>query len=207
MTRVLPAFLLLVLAAAPAYAVNLVNNPSFAGSLGGWDVAAGTTFDPTMDATGVPGSGSARSIVTRVSPGTQVAISQCITTGPGTYTFGGKIADPVQPGLSANGGIRVSWFSGPDCTTGLLTSTFMTGSGPTPFTTLSTTVLAPPGTTHALVRGEQVFNGPGTNVAHFDDFVLDNGLSAGDAPSLSPFAMILLAFALAGIGSWTLLKR
>lgn len=198
--------MLFILAAAPAYAVNLVNNPSFAGSLSGWDVAAGTTFDPTMDATGVPGSGSARSSITRVSPGTQVAISQCITTGAGTYTFGGKIFDPAAPGVPANGGIRVSWFSGPDCTTGLLTSTFMTGTSTTTFATLSTTVIAPPGTTHALVRGEQVFGGPATNVAHFDDFVLDNGLP-GDAPALSPFAMILLAFALAGIGSLMLLKR
>jgi hypothetical protein len=192
-------------AATPVYSVNLVSNPSFAGNLNDWVVGSGTSFDPLIDATGVPGSGSARNTATVTVAGTHVAISQCIATGPGTYTFGGKIFDPPGPGVSANGVLRVRWFSGSDCTTGFLSSTLITGTG-VGFVTLSVAVNAPAGTTHALVIGENTLAGAGTNVTYFDDFVLDNGL-ASSVPTLGPFALIALFVLLAGMGLAVLLKR
>ena len=78
---------------SPLLAGNVVTNPSFAGSLAGWNVGI-STYDGTIDATGVNGSGSAKNIWNSSGNSTIDAIDQCIPIGPGTYMVQGKVYIP-----------------------------------------------------------------------------------------------------------------
>jgi hypothetical protein len=191
------ALMAVLLVALPLGAVNRVTNPSFAGSLAGWN-AGTSTFDSTTDATGTPGSGSARNSFTAAGPSTLEAIDQCIATGPGTYTLGGKVFIPNGQAVVGAGQITVSWFSGPDCATGFLGFNSLTASTTGSFVTLSGSFVAPAGTTHAWVTGQNQANAAGTHVVNFDDFVLDDGTAPPPTPvpTLSEWAMILLGCAL-----------
>jgi hypothetical protein len=132
-------------------------------------------YDAANDATGVSGSGSAKLAFAAGGPSTTVAVDQCIATGPGSYTLGGKVLIPNGQSVGGSGIITVSFFSGGNCTTGLLffdsVSTSTTGS----FQTLSKTTTAPAGTTNAWITGQNSATGAGTHTVNYDDFVLDNG--------------------------------
>ena len=145
----IPVGLLLILAtavASPMAAVNLVTNPSFAGSTNGWVVnPSSTTYDSFIDAIGAPGSGSARSAF--------------VAAGPGTYTLGGKVLIPNGQAVGGSGDITVSTFSGGDCLTGFLTFSRLTTSTTGSFQTLSGPVTAPAGTAHIWITGQNAASG------------------------------------------------
>jgi hypothetical protein len=202
--RQLRTFFVLIAVASPLLGADLVTNSSFNGSLSGWVVDSGTTYDPTLDATGTPGSGSARSVVAVV--GYTPAVSQCIAAVPGIYTLSGKVLVPAQPTVGS-AEIDVTWFGGPNCS-GLdlggigLNSTATTGS----FISLSTLGTAPPGTVSALVSGQNVSNSGATHIANFDDIVLD-GPPSTNVPALGPFERIALMLMLAALGAWILRRH
>lgn len=182
--------------AAPASAYNIVTNPSFAGNMTGWTADPSTTYDAANDATGLPGSGSARNSFAASGASTLLSIHQCIAAGPGAYTFGGRVLIPSGQAIAGSGMITVSYFSGPDCLTGYigfnLLSTSTTGS----FQTLSGPITAPAGTAHIWITGQNSASAAGTHIVNFDDFVLDNGLAA-------PSTMFPVP-ALGGLGLWLL---
>ncbi len=182
---------------SPLFAVNLVTNPSFAGNLAGWNPNA-STFDATADATGTPGSGSARNSFAASGASTALAIDQCIATGPGSYTLGGKVFIPNGQAVGGAGQISVSWFSGPNCTSGFLSFNVLSTSTTGSFQTLSGSVVAPAGTTHAWVTGQNQANSAGTHVVNWDDFVLDNGIAP--VPTLGLFGLIATTLVLAAAG-------
>src|SRR6266513_1337607 len=109
-------FLALMVMASSVMGANIVSNPSFNGSLAGWLLGTGTTFDATADATGVPGSGSARSATSFA--GNTIAITQCIAAVPGNYTLSGKILIPGGQTTAGSGRVGVTWFGGSDCSSG-----------------------------------------------------------------------------------------
>jgi len=209
-------FTLFTTIASPGLAVNLVTNPSFAGNLTGWmtgwNYDTGTTFDPANDATGVPGSGSAKNTFVFPVVGNAVfAIGQCIAAGPGTYTLGGNVLIPSGQAAGGWGNIFVEFSPTPGCrpangflppySVGVGTST--TGS----FQTLSRQVTAPEGTVSILISGQSNPSTTGTHTVNFDDFVLDNGLAAPAAvPALGPLGLLALLAAMAVTG-FSLLRR
>lgn len=195
--------------ASPALAVNIVTNPGFAGGTTGWAADVSTTYDAVNDATGVPGSGSARSSFAASGASTLLSLSQCIVAGPGNYTLGGKVLIPGGQGVGGSGLVTVSYFSGGNCTTGFLsfssTSTAVTGS----WQTLSQPITAPAGTTNIWITGQNSAIAAGTHVVNFDDLVLDNGLAAqsADVPTLGPFGLLVLLLGLGGAGLLLLRRR
>jgi hypothetical protein len=204
------AGVLLLLLASPMFAFNLVTNPSFNGNLTGWNLNPSTTFDSSNDATGMPGSGSARLAFAAGGASTTVAVDQCITTGPGTYTLGGKVLIPNGQSVGGSGIITVSFFSGGNCTTGLLFFDSLSTSATGSFVTLSKSTTAPAGTTNAWVTGQNSAAGAGTHTVNYDDFVFDNGLAPivpGGAPTLGPFGLLVTTIALAGLALVALRQR
>lgn len=202
-TRSTVLFLLVATMASPMLAVNLVQNPSFAGNTTGWVTSSDVTYDAANDGTGVPGSGSARSAFIASASSTELALYQCIAAGPGNYTLGGKILIPSGQAVSGAGLITVSFFSGPDCSTGLIGFTSLSTSTTGSFQTLSGPITAPAGTAHIWITGQNNALAAGTHVVNFDDFVLDNGISAA-VPALGPFALLALIAAMAAIGFFVL---
>jgi hypothetical protein len=204
-------FLLAGSIAPRVIAVNLVVNPSFAGNMSGWTIPPGTIFDGARDATGVPGSGSARVSTEFIdfAPFGRSGPSQCIAAGPGSYTLGGKIDAGCQGGCGNSGGaIEVLYFSGTDCTTALIGSDGgVRASTPAYFQALSKTIIAPAGTTHILITAK-VFGLSGFRVGlgifsgNFDDFVLDK--DAEIIPAIEPSGLLALILAVAAIGTFVL---
>lgn len=195
------ALLLFILAAAiaaPASAINLVTNPSFAGNTSGWVTDGSTTFDAANDATGLPGSGSARNSFAASGASTLLAIHQCIAAGPGNYTLGGKVLVPNGQAVTGSGLITVSFFSGPDCATGFLNFASLSSSTTGSFQTLSGPITAPAGTAHIWITGQNNAGAAGTHVVNFDDFVLDNGVGQPvNVPALGQLGLLALIAALA----------
>lgn len=197
---------MLLVVASPMFAVNLVTNPGFAGNTTAWNLNPSTTYDGSNDATGVPGSGSARLAFVAGSPSTTVAVDQCIATGPGTYTLGGKVLIPNGQSVGGSGTITVSFFSSGNCTTGLLFFDSLTTSTTGSFVTLSKSTTAPPGTTNAWITGQNSATGAGTHTVNYDDFVLDNGVSP-NVPALGRFGLLATMIALAGLALVALRPR
>lgn len=190
-------FLALIAAASPLLGVNVVNNPSFNGSLAGWFVlGGGTTYDGTVDATGVPGSGSVRDV--SLFSGNTTPVAQCIAVVPGNYTISGKIYIPSGQSTPAFGRIGVTWFGGSNCSSGPILGfatpgTLTTGS----FVTVSLSTVAPPGTTFAFVNAQHI--AAAGHVAYFDDIVLDDG-TPSPVPALGPVVLVALMLMLAAAG-------
>lgn len=188
---------LALMLASPASAFNLVSNPSFAGNTTSWTVDPTTTFDAANDATGLPGSGSAKNTFAASGSSTLLALHQCITAGPGSYTLGGKVLIPNGQNVGGSGLITVSFFSGADCTSGLLSFNSLSTSTTGSFQTLSGPITAPAGTAHIWITGQNNASAAGTHVVNFDDFVLDNGLAppvpSAAAPALGWFGLLALA--------------
>ena len=198
--------LLVVLIAAlasPAFAFNLVTNPHFGGTLIPWSVAGNVTYDSANDATGLPGSGSAKSTFVAGGASTQLALSECIATGPGSYTLGGKVLIPNGQAVGGTGLITVSYFSNPGCTTGLLGSDFLSTGTTGSFQTLSGPITAPAGTVAIWITGQNNAAAAGTHIVNWDDFVLDNG-QAPPIPVLGEWELLLLVVMIGAIGALAL---
>ena len=95
---------LLASQAAPLAAQNLLINPHFDTGLTGWLITSQTSWDPSLDADGNPGSGSASGFFDSPTPnGADAVITQCVPLTIGvTYHGGGKIFIPSH--TSAAGG-------------------------------------------------------------------------------------------------------
>jgi len=186
--------------ASPLHATNIVTNSSFNGSLAGWFLGTGTTFDATADATGMPGSGSARSATSLA--GNTIAITQCIAAVPGNYTLSGKILIPGGQTTNGSGTIGVTWFGGSNCSSGPVlgfnTATVTTTGS---FVSVSTASIAPLGTTFAFVNGQHLSVSSGTHIVNFDDIILDDG-TPSNIPALEPLALaaLTLMLVLAALG-------
>lgn len=200
---------LVAIASSPALAVNLVTNPGFAGNLTGWTIGGTVVYDGANDATGVPGSGSAQTTFVAVAPSTALEIHQCIATGPGNYTLGGKVLIPNGQSVTSTGFVTVSYFSGGNCTTGFISASTLSTSTPGSWQTLSGPITAPAGTTNIWITGQNGSNAAGTSVVRFDDFVLDNGLGAQatDVPTLGSSGLLALLAGLGAAGLLVLRKR
>ncbi|MBZ5589606.1 MAG: hypothetical protein LAO05_13675 [Acidobacteriia bacterium] len=110
-----------LMVAAPAAAQNLLTNGSFNGSLNGWATGGVSEYDATLDATGVSGSGSAKSFT---PPVTGVnGVSQCLVIAGSTqYKAGGKILIPSGQATTGFGDISLYIYAGMDCRGDYLTA-------------------------------------------------------------------------------------
>ncbi|MBZ5589608.1 MAG: hypothetical protein LAO05_13685 [Acidobacteriia bacterium] len=161
-----------LMSAATAAAQNLLTNGSFNGNLNGWSYGGASTYDSTRDATGTPGSGSAKALA---PPSTSLdSIHQCVVITSSTqYRAGGKILIPSGQAPTGLAFFYVSFFSGTDCFTGYLDSTVP------PYTTTVGTWVAsdtgfvtPPAAATSLSIIASLSNqasGSGNFQANFDD--------------------------------------
>ncbi len=113
-----------LLAAAAVSAQNLVTNGSFEGNLTGWDFPDTTTYDPTLDATGTAGSGSAKSVL---APGqSRGVVMRCVgVSGSAAYAASGKVRIPAGQATTGDVKIYLNFYSGSDCS-GESLSTYQT---------------------------------------------------------------------------------
>jgi hypothetical protein len=101
-----------LLLGVPAGAQNLLSNPDFDHDVNGWTYASSPVFDPTLDATGNPNSGSAE------IQGFPESACQCVdqpVSAEETYEFGGSglLAPSADRLADLNFVVRV--FSGQVC--------------------------------------------------------------------------------------------
>lgn len=168
------------------FAVNLVQNPNINGNLNNWNAGI-STYDPALDATGVPGSGSAQHIINWAGSGIvgQSAMSQCFTTFvPGkAYTFGGKVFIPSSQTRMGTGSVLISWFTGNDCSTGLISyhDVYVTFFDPTgAWRSLDSLAVVAPLTAQSVwFSVGHGIDDTGTHQTNFDDLYLD------DSPTIS----------------------
>lgn len=124
------AVALLLGAAAPAGAQNLLGNASFDGSLSGWSnygsavPADGGRAHAAFpeDASGVAGSGSAQLNLAGIAPvGTQIGIAQCVAVAPNqAYNYGARFKQPTgQATTGVQALVDVVFFSDGACATPL----------------------------------------------------------------------------------------
>ena len=198
-----------------AAAANLLQNPHLAGDLSNWDAGI-STYDGTLDATGVIGSGSAKHVFVNNFNGSAgtVAVSQCLTSFvPGqSYIFGGKVYMPSGQSIEGTGTIVVSWFTGTNCSTGYIASAILGTSFGDPtnvWTSLDNAAVTIPANAGSVWFSAQ--NGAaaaGTHQTNFDDMYFSD--AAVTAPSVVPtmteWGMIIFT-ALAGLGSVYYLRR
>ena len=198
-----------------AIAANLLQNSHFAGDLSNWDAGI-STYDGTLDATGVIGSGSAKHVFVNNFNGAAgtVALSQCLTSFvPGqSYIFGGKVYMPSGQSIDGTGTIVVSWFTGTDCATGYIGSAIVGTSFGDP--TNVWTSLAHAAVTIPANAGSVWFSGQngaaeaGTHQTNFDDmYFSDAAVTAPSVvPTLTEWGMIIF-MGIAGLGSVYYLRR
>ena len=200
--------------AGVAFAGNLATNPSFNGNLSGWIAYPSTTYYASLDATGTPGSGSAKSIYNANGTSTLLAIYQCIpgVIIPGqTYTFGGKVFIPSGQLITGSGLVTISWFSGADCTSGFISASqlFTTSTGSW-IALDSASLTAPPGATTVWLTGQNSADSAGSHQVNYDDMYVD-GPSAisqktASVPTISEWGMIVFGL-FAGLCSAYYLRR
>ncbi len=197
-----------------ALAANLLQNPHFAGDLSGWNAGI-STYDGTLDATGVVGSGSAKHVfVNNFNGGAgTVALSQCLTGFvPGqSYIFGGKVYMPSGQAIEGTGSIVVSWFTGTDCTTGLISSANVgTSFGATTdvWTPLVHSAVTIPANARSVwFSGQNGAASAGSHQTNFDDmYFSDAAVAATPVPTLNDWGMIFFMLA-AGFYSVRILRR
>jgi hypothetical protein len=198
--------------AGVAFAGNLATNPSFNGNLSGWIADPSTTYDASLDATGTPGSGSAKSIFNASGNSTLLAIYQCLpgVIIPGqTYTFGGKVFIPSAQLITGGGLVTISWFSGADCTSGFISaSQLLTTSTGSWIALDSASLIAPPGATTVWLTGQNRADSAGSHQVNYDDMYVDgpSAMQTTSAPTMTEWGMIILVILL-GIGSIYYLRR
>ncbi len=117
MMRVLGLVCACLVLAAATTAQELLTNGGFDGSLNGWTYGARTTFDPTLDATAVSGSGSAKTLAPENS-GVD-GPHQCVAvTGSTQYKLGGKVFIPSGQSATGFAQIYVNFFTDSLCSAG-----------------------------------------------------------------------------------------
>lgn len=159
MTRAAVAALLcgavLLAAAAPASAQNLLTNPDFDTDLTGWqDLSAAATHDNTVGAASGPGSALWSETIVGDSEGADlIVVSQCVSgVIPGaTYQFGGTIAINDAP-AGGSALLAAQFFADGACSglalEGVLAAP-VTDVGP--FESTSGTIVAPPAAGSVIV--------------------------------------------------------
>lgn len=187
----LAAFLLLILQArAPAGAQvtkNLVANGSFDTSLSGWSATDGlvwvTTTWRASDATGGPGSGSARVVLAAGHPAGVVAFRQCVTVN-GSARYAMSLRTRTAAPRAFQQVVGLSAFDGASCDGDFLGNIFNFGGLSSGWETQHLLLSPPPGTSSYLVQlAIQSGPGEGTNTVDFDDVFL------GPVP-VPPFACL-----------------
>lgn len=186
----LAAFLLLVLQArAPAVAQvtkNLLANGSFDTSVSGWAVEVGpvqTTTWRTIDATGGPGSGSARVVLAAGHPDGSVALRQCVTLN-GSARYATSLRTRTSAPRAGQVVVGFSAFDGASCDGNFLGTIVIFGGLSRGWETRHLLLSPPPGThSYEVDLGIQSGPGAGANTVDFDDVFL------GPVP-VPPFACL-----------------
>lgn len=182
--------LVLVVAAAPAQAGNLLANGTFDTGLQSWNQFGSAVWDST-DALGRPTSGSVRG--TNSSSGSftyeVVVLSSCIPVSPGARLDGSfDYLVPTGQGLTLKPQLEISWYNGPGCggleyvasnllvqgddTDGLWHRLEAPGA-----------LQAPATATHVSLRVELVkIEAGGAGIAYFDNVVFKAEGSCGSTP-------------------------
>jgi IPTL-CTERM motif len=198
-----------------ALAANLLQNPHFAGDLSGWNAGI-STYDGTLDATGVSGSGSAKHVfVNNFNGGAgTVALSQCLTSFvPGQpYIFGGKVYMPSGQSIQGTGSIVVSWFTGTDCSTGFISSANVGTSFGDPadvWTPLNHPAVTIPANARSVwFSGQNGAASAGSHQTNFDDmYFSDAAVAATSVPTLNEWGLIIFMLAAGFYSVGTLRKR
>ena len=163
--------LLAVALGAPAFGQNLLHNPGFDSDLAGWTFSGNVTWSP-LDASGSPGSGSARLGPLTALGEPLTLIEQCLTISDAVdYLFSARLfrADGAQVSAMA----QVIWYPNESCVPPL--SSANPGFWPAPGVGLweqdSGMVTPPPGTLSAAVRLSARRQAAGEMIALFDDVV------------------------------------
>jgi hypothetical protein len=204
-------FTLLICVVGVGFAQNLVTNPAFNGNLNGWSGSLDTTYDGTLDATGIPGSGSAHDTYNDPEIGSKSAMYQCITITSGTkYKFGGKVFVPSEELNLTYGGISLAWFENADCTGPISNAGTLVAHSNTVGQWISldsNSVTAPPGAQSAKLYG--YFGGVSQRLPHnvnFDDMYLEE-INTSSIPTLTEWGMVFMSLALAGSAFWMIRRR
>ena len=185
------AIAVLVGAATPALAQNLVTNPSFTSNATGWFLNFGV-FDPAV---GSPAPGSIRVDITVPSFGMS-AMGQCVTglTAGNTYSFGGNILLTQAVGTVANGAwIQVNWFSDNACSSNNGVTSTPVVSTLNAWTPTSFAAIAPAGTVAASIVG--MINAVSQGSVNFDEIFLQSN----SVPALPGSWLLLLGVGLVGV--------
>jgi hypothetical protein len=213
-------FIILVAAAVPVAAANMIVNPNIAGSLSPWTGLG--VFDAGNSNT-ADGSGSFLASLTNAS-GTNNSIGagthQCVAgiTAGTSYSFGGFASlEPSSPGTQGGAVINTQWFSDNACGTFITqTGTFGPTTQDTPLHTyvpITHVQVAPAGAHSVLVVASVLNNqaGPSTFTARFDDFFFDVATSVQaplvQVPALDMPGVLALGAALALAALWALRRR
>lgn len=185
---------MLSVGAKPALAQNLTVNPHFDGGTAvPWTGTFG--FDPTVDDTGTPGSGSGKVNITS-SDGLNELVggpSQCFTLLPGAvYSASENVFTSSANPAPDTALLAVGWYTDPSCTfADFISNNHAQTSTQGSWVSLSLSGLVPPaGAQSLLVAGELEWPGNGTHVANFDDILLSQ---VGGVPAVPPGALLALA--------------
>lgn len=165
--------------ALPLPGQNTIANGQFNTGLFQWTrYGGGTTTSASwasLDAEGLPDSGSASLSEIATIPSTSGGLEQCVLVDPSaTYLASAKSWVGPQA-TSGNVGLSVAWYKSFDCTTGYISGTGTTLTPPSSvWTPLSVPNLTPPVGTKTALFQIYVFKGgaTGTYNANFDDVVL-----------------------------------
>jgi hypothetical protein len=204
-------FTLLIGVVGVGFAQNLVTNPAFNGNLNGWSGSLDTTYDGTLDATGIPGSGSAHDTYNDPEIGSKSAMFQCITITSGTkYKFGGKVFVPSEELNLTYGTVSLAWFENANCTGPISNAGYLVANSNNVGQWISLdseAVTAPPGARSAKLYG--AFGGVSQRLPHnvnFDDMYLEE-INSNSIPTMTEWGMIIMSLMLAGIAIWMIRHR
>jgi hypothetical protein len=214
--RTLVLALLVLLAAAPAAAQNLVVNSDFATDISSWTAGVGGTLthDPALDVAGNPASGSGSAVNTAPFAFGSFAASQCIDgiAAGASYDFGGAIYfDSTIQSATGRANVVVNFWDGASClgsivgadtTTDVLATTTDTW---VPVEVLGE--VAPAESQSVSVKlFVNKFDATGQIEANFDD-VFFRPSPPPVVPTLSPLALTLLTSAVASASLWRCRSR
>jgi hypothetical protein len=198
-TRVRPAVVVLLLlasSAAPAFAQNLTINPHFDGGTAvPWTGTFG--FDATMDDTGTPGSGSARSSINSTDGNGVAALAsgprQCFVVSPGaTYTASENVFISTVNPTPDVAFLTLGWYTNGICdNSGFISNSLAQTTTTNSWVPLNLTNVVPPaGANSVLIVGEWEWFEDATHTVNFDDILLS---ATGGVPAAPPIVLVALA--------------